>query len=209
MKIIEWILNNANISLVIANFLLVIVTGYYAFTTHKILIESRKEREALFRPYIVVSPKVYPDNPIIYLSIKNFGKTPAKKLRLTLNRDFYQFGEKKEENNLRNFRIFKDVTPYLFPEEEIVFALAQGFVIFNKDANPEITPSEFDVTVEYEYYLEKKRKIKEDVLIDLKPYLKSQIVHDPLADIRDELRKVNKSLINELKEINKSIRKVE
>lgn len=174
----------------IAEIVLTIITGIYAFFTYGMLKESRSEHESLFRPYISISPVVYPGNPIIYLGIKNTGKTSAKRLKLTLDRDFYQFGKKDEGHNIKNFSIFREGADSFAPEEEIVFALALGYNILGQHADPNIVPSRFNITAEYEYYWERGKKVREDAVIDLKPYFNSQIPPDPLKRIVDELEKI-------------------
>ena len=57
----------------ILTFLLVVITGFYAWVTFKILnayeavlSEMRNEQESLFRPYISIAPTFYPDNPCFF-----------------------------------------------------------------------------------------------------------------------------------------------
>jgi len=189
--IINWISTNS------ANLLLVGVTFYYAFITHKILSETRKEHEALFRPYIAISPVVYPGDSIIHLRIKNAGKTSAENLRFTLDRDFYQFGQK--EHNIREFSIFKEKIASFAPEEEMVFALAQGTDIFRQEVDPKVIPSQFTITVEYEYYWEKRKRIEENIVVDLRPYERSRIFQEPLKEIASALKEIK----NSIKEVSK------
>lgn len=176
--------------------LLVLITGFYAWVTFKILKanegvlqEMMEQREAFYRPYISISPRVYSDNPIFFLKIKNTGQTAAHKLKLTLDRDFYQFGDKKDEKNLRNMSAFTEVIDSFVPGAEMLFHLAQGFVIFGEEANREITPSSFTVTAEYEY---SGRKVKEITIIDLKPYSNSAIPFDPVVA---QLKDIKKAII--------------
>ena len=85
--------------------LLVLITGFYAWATYKILranesvVEvARQEAENISRPYINISTFTIPDNPIIFLVIENTGKTLANNLKLQIDKDFYQFGEKKDDS---------------------------------------------------------------------------------------------------------------
>src|SRR4030043_491473 len=94
--------------------ILVIITGLYAWFTFKILKanetlveQMRNQQEATYRPYIFISPILFPENSIVFLKIKNSGLTAAQNLRLSLDKDFYQFGERREESNLRSFTAFK------------------------------------------------------------------------------------------------------
>jgi hypothetical protein len=77
-----------------------------------------------------------------------------QKLRLTLDRDFYQFGKRDSDQNIRNFNISTEVIDSSVLDEELIFPLADERVIFNK----------------------KRRKgIKEHTVVDLSPYRRSQI----------------------------------
>lgn len=136
--------------------ILVVITGIYAWFTFRILKanekvveQMRSQQEAMYRPYISVSPVVYPENPIVILKIKNSGLTAAHNLRLSLDKDFYKFGKKEEENNLRSLTAFKKPIDSFVPGAEIFFYLAQSFVIFGKKADPNLTPTSFTVTAEY------------------------------------------------------------
>jgi hypothetical protein len=180
--------------------LLVIITAFYAWVTFKILKanesvlhEMRLQQEALYRPYISISPVVYSDSPIFFLKIENTGHTSAHNLKLQLDRDFYQFGEKDENNNLKNFTAFSSTIESFVPGAQMLFYLAQGFVIFGEKSDASITPSVFTVTAEYEYG---SKKVCETTKIDLRPYLNSAIPHDPivakLGDIKESLDKIKK-----------------
>jgi len=187
----------SSLLLILANVLLVIVTGFYAGVSYKMFKEMRREHEASFRPYVSVSPIVYPGNVILYLRIKNTGKTSAQKLRLTLDRDFYQFGKRDSDHNIRNFKIFTEEIESFTPEEEIIFALAQGFVIFDKNADPKVTPSSFVVTAEYNSCTGKR--IQEHIAVDLKPYLDSQIPYNPLVSDLDGIKKILEGINDSIK----------
>src|SRR5947208_11651912 len=94
--------------------LLVFVTAIYAYLTHKMAKASdasvqavRDQSEAMLRPYVTVSPFVRPHTPFLYLRVENSGRTGAENLRLTIDRDFFQFGETdRSEKNLRTMSAF-------------------------------------------------------------------------------------------------------
>ncbi len=164
--------------------LLIVITGIYAWFTFKILKANERivekmheQQEAMYRPYIAISPVVYPENPIVFLKIQNTGLTAANNLRLTLDKDFFQFGDKGEERNLKSHSAFKDQISSLVPGAEIYFYLAQSFVIFGKKGQ-DLTPSVFSITAEYEYL---GKKVSEKTIIDLCPYLGAANPHDPLV----------------------------
>jgi hypothetical protein len=164
--------------------LLVFITGLYAWFTFRILKANEKivekmrdQQEAMYRPYISISPVVYPENPIAFLKISNSGLTAANNLRLSLDKDFFQFGEKKDERNLKFRSAFKDSIDSFVPGAEMYFYLAQSFVLFKKGGE-DLTPTTFTVTAEYEYL---DKKAVEKTVIDLSPYLGAANPHDPLV----------------------------
>ncbi len=176
--------------------LLVIITAFYAWVTYKMLkanervVETmRNEFEAMQRPYITITPFLEPDNPIFYLRIANTGKSTATDLSLKIDRSFFKFGERLEKNDLALFSIFNNKINAFPPNSEILFSLAQSFVIFQPAADPTLCPTRFTITASYQFG---GTKIEEAHLIDLTPYLHTDIPQDPT--IR-KLTAINESLI--------------
>ena len=167
--------------------ILVIITAIYAYLTHRIAKASEESVEAMARPYVTVAPYIRPHTPILYLRIENSGRTGAQNVRLTLDRDFFQFGENdRAEKNLRTRSAFTAPIDTLAPGHQLNFALGQGWVIFGENARPEITPPQFNVTAEYEY---RGRNIVEVNRIDLRPYLGSEGERDPMVEELEQIRK--------------------
>lgn len=172
---------------------LVVTTIIYAYLTYKIsksnkaTVDILKEQsEAMSRPYIVIEPFVRPNTPIIYLRIKNTGKTSAGNLKLTLDKDFYQFDDKNR--NLKDFPVFDSKIDSFAPNQELLFALAQGFRIFGESEN--LLPLQFTIVSQYETSV---RKITEKIHIDLRVYEFSEGYKDPIVEelskIREQLKK--------------------
>lgn len=167
--------------------ILVIITAIYAYLTHRIAKASEESVEAMTRPYVTVAPYIRPHTPILYLRIENSGRTGAENLRLTIDRDFFQFGESDSaEKNLRTRSAFTAPIDTLAPGHQLNFALGQGWVIFGENARPEVAPPQFNVTAEYEY---RGRKIIEVNRIDLRPYLGSEGERDPVVEELEQIRK--------------------
>ena len=72
-----------------------------------------------------------------------------------MTRIFINLEEKRPENNLKTYSAFSDTINSFVPDTEMLFYLAQGFVIFGKDADPEATPNKFSIFAEYEYSAKK------------------------------------------------------
>ncbi len=170
---------------------LVLITGFYAWVTHGILRITQDQTEAFNRPHVTIALYNLPRNPIIYLKIANTGRTSANNLRLTIDQDFFAFGERKEHRNIANFSAFKEEIQSFLPGAELIFALAQGFVLFGDEADPECTPTVFNVTATYSYA---GKAVTETTTVDLQPYFSAQLPPDSMIDalkgIREELKHI-------------------
>ena len=181
--------------------ILVLITGFYAWATYKMLRANEKvitvmkeQSEAMTRPYVNAFPVLEADNPIFYLRIKNTGKTSAQNLKLSIDKSFFKFGEEKKENNLSEHGAFKEVISSFHPGSEIDFSLAQGFVIFGENSNEEIMPTEFTVVAEYSY---DGKTVKENNIIDLRPYLGANIPQDAyIRKLKDIAEAIKGSSVN-------------
>lgn len=128
---------------------LVLITGFYAWATYKILRANERvvevmheQAEAMTRPYIAVATFLEVDNPIFYLRITNTGKTAAVNLKLGMDKPF---------ERLANKPAFNEIIQSFPPGAELVFMLAQSFVIFAENADRNKMPTCFTVTAEYSF----------------------------------------------------------
>jgi len=175
--------------------ILVFVTSIYSYLTYKMAKASeasveavREQSEAMLRPYVSVSPYVRPHTTILYLRIENTGRTGAENLRLSMDKDFFQFGRAQQpDHNLRTKAAFVDTIQSLPPGGSLVFALAQGFVIFAPGADAAVVPQQFSVTATYSFV---GKQVTEIHRIDLRPYIGSEGERDPVVDELEKLRKV-------------------
>jgi hypothetical protein len=173
--------------------ILVFVTAIYSYLTYKMAKASeasvaafREQSESMLRPYVSIAPYVRGHTTILYLRIQNTGRTTAENLRLSMDKDFFQFGEAKQpDRNLRTKAAFVEPIQALPPNGKLVFALAQGFVIFAPDADPSIVPQQFSITAEYGFA---GKRVKETHHIDLRPYIGSEGERDPIVDELEKLR---------------------
>ena len=174
--------------------ILVFITAIYVYLTHRMaqnseesLASMREQSEAMFRPYITVTPFIRPHTPFLYLRIKNTGKSKAENLRLTLDRDFFQFGEKnRPESNLRTISAFTTPIDSFNPESELLFGLAQGWVIFGENADPDVSPAQFEITAKYDFF---GKTVEENNKVDLRPYIGTEWKRDPIVEELERLRK--------------------
>jgi hypothetical protein len=175
--------------------ILVLVTAIYSYLTYKMAKASeasvqavREQSEAMLRPYVSVSSYIRPHTPILYLRIENTGRTGAENLRLSMDKDFFQYGEATQtDNNLRSKAAFVDTVQSLPPGGTLIFALAQDFVIFASDADASVVPKQFSVTAAYSFA---GKQITETHCIDLRQFIGSEGERDPIVEELEKLRKI-------------------
>lgn len=174
--------------------ILVLITGVYAYLTYRMakmseasVQEMRQQAEAATRPYIVVTHFVRPHTPLIYMRITNTGKSAALKLKLSIDRNFFQFGEEQDVRNLKNAPAFNVPLDSFPPGAELVFGLAQSWMLFQGSGKPDICPTQFTITAQYEF---SDKAVDEKNFIDLRGYVGSEGERDPLVDELERLRKV-------------------
>ena len=175
--------------------ILVLITAIYSYLTNKMVKASeasvqamREQSEAMLRPYVTISTYVRPHTPFLYLRIENTGKTAAENLQLSMDKDFFRFGEKTQpSHNLRTMKAFVDPIKSLPPGGKLIFALAQGFVIFGQDADPSAVPPQFTIKATYQFGA---KTIDEVNHIALTPYIGSEGERDPVVDELEKLRQL-------------------
>ena len=188
---------------------LVLITGFYAWATLKILRANeamvatmRSQQDAALRPYIEISIHLRTGTQLIYLTIRNAGKTAAARLKLSIDKDFYQLGNKRPESNLRNSVAFRNEINSLPPNGALLFLLGNGPSLYSINREEDLSPLTFKVSATYSWGASKTIEISS---IDLRPYIDTDVPHDPIVE---ELKKVKDELkqLKELKEL-KSIRR--
>ena len=175
--------------------ILVFLTAIYAYLTHRMVKvseesvnETKIQTEALTRPYITIQPILKKHSPVISLSIKNTGLSAASNLRISIDRDFFQFNQPKDPTkNIRNFKIFSKPIKSFAPNYELTFPLAQSFVILGAEAS-DSCPSEFIITAEYEFA---GKSVIEESYIDIEVFTGGEVDLDPLVS---EIEKIRKSI---------------
>ena len=175
--------------------ILAFITAVYAYLTHRMAKASEAsveamcaQTEAMSRPYVTVAPFIRAHTPFLYLRVRNAGKMGAQNLRLSLDRDFFQFGEKERpEKNLRTMSAFSTPIDSLPPDTDLIFALGQGWVIFGENTGPDVCPTQFSITATYEFL---GKKVTEANLIDLRPYIGTEGERDPIVEELERIREV-------------------
>lgn len=180
--------------------LLLFVTAYYAWITSRILLANkeavaamREQSEAMTRPYIQPTLALLPGSPIFVLRVKNTGKTTARNLRLGLDKDFYQLGNKSR--NLRALNAFKEPILSFPPGSEFMFWLGTGPEMLGPTHDDNLMPQVLAVTATYEY---SDKRVTEATIVDVRPFLDTDIPLDPVThgmkDITQAIQKVGDGL---------------
>ena len=170
---------------------LVIITGFYAWATFRILRVNeavvdamRKQTEAQLRPYVVIAPTVRTGTTLVCLEVQNTGKSPAVGLELHMDRDFYQHAERSDAGNIAKLPAFTQQIESLAPGARLVFILGVGGTIFSS-SNEALCPKVFKVSSKYKYA---GSNYVEDTTIDVRPMLQSSVVQNPVATEVERLR---------------------
>lgn len=185
--------------------LLVIITGTYAWLTWRMTRASEasvqlstRQIEASLRPYVEVSPYLSPGSIILYLRVRNVGRTAGTNLRLSLDRDFFQYGEHLPHNNLRSFAAFAKPIQSFPPGAELTFSLAQGFVVLHPDADQTLVPRQFTVTAQYSG---SSGDYHESTTVDFTPFANAWVGEVPLKEELKKLADNSKDIASAVKTI--------
>lgn len=176
---------------------LIAITGFYAVVTFFIMRANNRtvavmgeQIESATRPYVSIGLVTVPNVHLFYLRVTNSGKTGARNVRLTLDRDFYQYG-RRDGTNLREVTAFQESIEQLSPGAEIMFGLAMGPQFVGDDLDSALTPPVFSITATYSYG---ERTVTEVTTIDSRPYRGAMHLPSPVANelhaIREELEKI-------------------
>ncbi len=174
----------------------VVIGAVHAGSVRRLVREQREliaamqaQAEAAIRPYIEVRTVIDPVTLLLVLQIRNGGRSAARDLRLSLDRPFYQFGQKREERNIARFHAFAQVVPSLAPGQELAFHLGTGASIFGENRRDDLTPSVFAVTARYRD--DAGRELADETTVDLRALLMGASMATPL---KQELEAINKSV---------------
>jgi hypothetical protein len=174
--------------------ILVAVTGIYVALTWRIanankgmLDNIREQYRDSLRPVIFPSLQVR-EQVVLTLVFTNTGRSPAYRVRIGIDNDFFQFAE--PQRNIRNFNIFNDEIPVFAPGTEFPIDLAQGFNLDKEHEGRNLTPTTFNITVSY---ASRDQEFEEIVPIDLKAFFQthhSKTTAEWLGKIEEQLRTI-------------------
>ncbi len=178
---------------------LVVITAFYAWATYRILKANQAavramndQTEAQFRPYVVSAALARTGTPLLLLEIQNSGRSPAEKLRLTMDKDFYRSAEQLAHNNLAKYPAFTDTIECLAPGAKLQFILGMGHTVLGENVSDAVCPKVFAIRANYGFA---GRTYTELTTIDLRPLNQSSVIHDPIAEEVEKLRKSLEKLL--------------
>ncbi|MGE8318338.1 MAG: hypothetical protein ACN6OP_12845 [Pseudomonadales bacterium] len=182
----------------IANFAVAGATLVLSFATFLALKESRRtvaimeaQLEAAQRPIVKARTWVRPNSTAIMLSIANDGGTPAEKLTMTLDRDYFFNGDSNEKN-LRSYTAFSQEIQALASRSELEFLLGVGHRLMSS----EHAPTRFAIYVQYS---SGRKSYKEVLQIDLEQYRDTSGPTDVNAEGLENLAKSVRDLTAQLR----------
>jgi hypothetical protein len=168
--------------MVVLTAVMVLLTGIYVYYTKRIVLANRtmldEVREQAWlanRAYIVVR-LAFRQRFHLTLEIANEGKSPAQGLKLSLDRDVYQGGDKSKRIN--DMPMFSESYETVPPGGRYFLYLWPGTVVLGT----ELFPKEFKVTASYKSL---GRPVREDTM--LHPLLYAEF---PSLAIEESVEKV-------------------
>ncbi len=174
---------------------LVLITAFYAWATFRILCANEAvvssmeaQTEAQLRPYVVVSVAPRIGTTLLLLEIQNTGRSPAIALRLSMDKDFFFNGDRRDSENLSKLPAFSQPIESLAPGSRLQFILGVGHTIFASNVDESVCPKVFSVKASYRFG---QHSYEEVNTIDLRPMLQSSAIQDPVGD---EIKKLRESL---------------
>jgi hypothetical protein len=199
MNIGDWITVLSSAIMAGATVTLVAITVKYVKYTYGILKQNEKliqltkeENEEAKRPYINVRTyDRYQD--LIFLLIKNEGKSSAKNVQFSIDKDIFQ--DRDENKNIRDFQLFKYGAEEIPPGLEYHYFLGYYPRFYDKEGEKSLLPFTFKITCNYSYF---DKTVAEPHSIDIRSLESTWPTPNELEEISGKLKKIEEYL-NEIK----------
>lgn len=150
----------------------------------------QEQSEALNRPIVQILVFVQTGTTALRLQIKNVGRASAINLKLSIDRDVYQFDNQNEDANLKSKNAFKNTIACFPPNAIIEFDLGIGHQLLNGKL------SEFMINAKYSFV---NKDYDEDTMIDLTSLVGSNPPHNSIYNGLYEIKKELIELKNTIK----------
>jgi hypothetical protein len=146
----------------------------------------REQAEYLVRPYITVTHNFSGETTAIRLCIANTGRSNAEKLRLSIDKDFCQFGRK--DHNLADVYVFQNTIEHFAPDAKLFFPILSSLEVQERFKENPLTPFVFTITATYSFA---GKTVTEKTTVDLRIY---RGIWMPPATIQEKLTELTKEL---------------
>ncbi|MCG3114929.1 MAG: helix-hairpin-helix domain-containing protein [Candidatus Manganitrophus sp. SA1] len=177
--------------------ILVVITGVYAYLTHRIVKEMQITREADLRPYLDVDAVAI--SFMFHLIIKNNGKTAAQQVRFKFDKSIENIWKEKVDQ----LPLFKDGIDFLAPGKQYSIALGPTHFWLGKDVDKAKHPSIFTVYVEYSYL--GLKKFQEKSVINLETYMHTEAYEN---EVVKSIKKLDENIKRSLESLARSSEKI-
>lgn len=163
-------------------------TYSYMKSTEMMASEMKTNREMEFefkhKPKITVDFRIT-SNGMIYIVIANEGNGSARNIHLRFEPEL-----KSTRGGLENWPALQKGIDYLIPHKKLSFFFDSSFMFLEAKLN-----EDFTVVIEYEWDIECKPKIVETSLLQLSPYLMTDLSsYKDEGTLIDEIEKIRKAL---------------
>jgi len=156
---------------------LLIVTGIYAWLTHRLAKAGEQQSWEMARPRIVVALGSNQGGQFVFLEIKNIGMTPAEELMLSFDRAVHQqFGG---GDDIREVPILKEGVRSYPPGAVVRIGLGIGFSYLEDGVDRDRHPLSFTVTAKY---TGGRRVLTEEFPIDIHRQLRATLLDRNYSD---------------------------
>ena len=185
---IDWLNSNSGAVNAILAAILVVITGVYAYLARLQVLESKKLREMITHPALVVTAEIHEkDRNLINFRVENIGGGAARSIRLRTSREFMTGNNRP----LHELGLFKRGIPLLGPGRNIETFLGSAINLYQESQEEPL-----EVTAEYEDAT--GRKFKETFLIGYAAFenLSRVVDDDPLQTIAKSIKELQQSIRN-------------
>lgn len=146
------------------------ITAIYAALTfgimwwnRRVVLQMEMQSELLLRPLMTASIALR--GPLFHLRIENQGRSAAQNVRLAIDRDFFRFGERNKNSNLKNLNAFSRAIPTFVSGQYIEFDLGTAPNFFSERTS---LPNQFSISIEYNFG---EKNYSDTFILDVSPYL--------------------------------------
>lgn len=173
------------------------VVSFIAATVYKIFKLQYLMFENKYKPNVNVTSNITSEG-LIFLGIKNIGKSNAKNLRIEIDSHFYSYGKKETDHDIANLYIFNNLIADFNPDEYTKVDLCLAKQLFPECQNEELMPKKFKIKVSYNW---EKKKYINIYQVDLNCYNNPTYYNSIYFEELDKITKSLEGLASVIKDI--------